>query len=121
MEKPTAGISFEQVRRTLLEAREVRERLERVLEDFDLSYGQFTALDAIVRHGPLESMEVAERAWEQVDYTRRIRQLVEMGYARRKPSAEDGRKKLVEVTEAGERLYCRITDLVESFGDDLES
>ena len=120
MEKPTAGISFEQVRRTLLEAREVRERLERVLEDFDLSYGQFTALDAIVRHGPFESMAVAETAWEKVDYSR-ISQLTEMGYARRKPSAEDGRKKLVEVTEPGKRLYYRITDRVESFGDELES
>jgi MarR family transcriptional regulator, 2-MHQ and catechol-resistance regulon repressor len=81
----------------------------------DVSVTQCYALETLVQHGPMRLSELAERLFLDKSTTSRVvSTLVRKGYVAQRVDADDGRALTLTVTQAGRRLYARITaDLVE--------
>jgi DNA-binding MarR family transcriptional regulator len=81
----------------------------------DISVTQCYALQTLVDEGPMASNALAESLFLDKSTASRVASALERkGYLLRHPDPEDGRAVLLEVTEAGRRLYHRIeADLVE--------
>jgi DNA-binding MarR family transcriptional regulator len=80
-----------------------RIRTERAVAD--LGNSQMSVIGLLAVHGSLTPTELSEL--ERItppSMTRTVSQLVEDGYVARTPSAEDGRKVLLELTDRGREL-----------------
>jgi DNA-binding MarR family transcriptional regulator len=73
----------------------------------ELSISSMSALDRLLREGPLRVSELAAReAMTQPGVTILINRLADAGYAERVPDPTDRRATLVRVTEAGETVLA---------------
>lgn len=80
-----------------------RMRLERV--DGDVSDGQLSVLFVLAKHGPqtLGSLSEHDRV-SAPSMNRTVNALVEAGFVSRTAAPDDGRKVLIELTDAGTRI-----------------
>lgn len=99
--------------RLLRRAGQVHRAVEEALEAWDLTWGQFNTLLYLVER---EEAPGVREAIEEVGggFPRRLDRLEELGYVRREPHPEDGRKKIIEVTEEGLRAKQEGTLALES-------
>lgn len=78
---------------------------------YDVSVTQSNALEALVRQGPLTLNELAAELYLEKSTTSRVVDALERkGYVARRTHPEDRRALLLDVTDAGERLYRCIED-----------
>ena len=86
-----------------------RMRLERVVGD--VSDGQLSALSVIFKHGPqtLGSLSEHERVTPP-SMNRTVNALVERGFVERSGSPDDGRKVLIDLTDAGRSVVTQTRD-----------
>ena len=86
-----------------------RMRLERVVGD--VSDGQLSALFVIFKHGPqtLSSLSEHDRVTPP-SMNRTVNALVERGFVERSGSPDDGRKVLIDLTDAGRSVVTQTRD-----------
>lgn len=86
-----------------------RMRLERVVGD--ISDGQLSALFVISKHGPqtLSSLSEHDRVTPP-SMNRTVNALVERGFVERSGSPDDGRKVLIDLTDAGRSVVTQTRD-----------
>ncbi|MGV8880958.1 MAG: MarR family winged helix-turn-helix transcriptional regulator [Rhodoglobus sp.] len=86
-----------------------RMRLERVVGD--VSDGQLSALFVIFKHGPqtLSSLSEHDRVTPP-SMNRTVNALVERGLVERSGSPDDGRKVLIDLTDAGRSVVTQTRD-----------
>jgi DNA-binding MarR family transcriptional regulator len=80
-----------------------RIRTERAVSD--VGFSQMSVIGLLASHGSLTLTELSEL--ERItppSMTRTVSQLVDEGFIARTPSAEDGRKVLLELTDSGRQL-----------------
>jgi len=81
--------------------------IERVLRPFGLTFASFEALRllAFTRHGELPMGKIGERLMvHPASVTNTVDRLEARGLVRRRPAAEDRRRILAEITDAGREL-----------------
>jgi DNA-binding MarR family transcriptional regulator len=108
----------EAVLNLLVAAGHVREQLDRVCAEFDVTHGQYNVL-RILRGAHPEGYprcEIANRMLERApDVTRLIDRLEQRGLVERGRSEEDGRMSITRITKAGldllDRMAPRINDV----------
>ena len=88
----------------------------------DVSVTQCYALETLIQQRPMRLSELAERLFLDKSTTSRVvSTLVRKGYVGQRADAKDGRAVTLTATQAGHRLYARITaDLVEQQKDVLK-
>lgn len=74
-----------------------------------LDWGAFTLLIFLVKNGPQRQGELAELALlDPSTVSRRVQQLVQLGYVERRPHPVDGRAVQLAATPPGEAIFERI-------------
>lgn len=83
--------------------------LEMGLAPFNLTPGQWNALNQLEEHGAMTQKQLAERLQkEPATIARSIERLVQRGLVKRAPSPSDRRANIVEVTPAASSLLSEI-------------
>lgn len=79
------------------------------LAEHDLTLGQFGALEALHRSGPLRACDLAERVLRSpANLTTILDNLERRALVERRPHPDDRRARLVHLTPAGRRLVARV-------------
>lgn len=87
--------------------------LEASLAPFNLTPGQWNALNQLEEHGAMTQKQLAERLQkEPATIARSIERLVQRGLVKRTPSPSDRRANIVEVTPAASSLLSEIEPAV---------
>ena len=89
---------------------------------YELSVSQCHALEALVKHGPMTVTQLGEHLYlEKSTASRLAKGLLEKDLIRRRAPQGDGRRVILQVTEAGQRLARKIlNDLAEEYQQLLE-
>ena len=89
---------------------------------YDLSVSQCHALEALIQVGPMTVTELGDHLYlEKSTASRLAKGLLEKGLIRRRAPDTDGRRVILQVTEAGHRTARKILkDLSEEYIDLLE-
>ncbi len=96
--------------RLLMLGSELLVRLDKVLEQFDLGHGRWVVLMLLRRRRvwrALPSELAQEQGVTRATMTGLINKLEQQGLVRRLPDPEDGRRNVVELTDAGADLVAR--------------
>ena len=106
-------------------AESIHEHLRRQVESHGLTLTEFGVLEALLHKGPLTHGEIADRvllASSSITYV--IDKLEDRGLLRRRPSEEDRREKLAELTEKGrvkiEAAFPEHASLIDELMADLD-
>ena len=86
---------------------------------YELSVSQCHALEALVKHGPMTVTELGSHLYlEKSTASRLAKGLLEKELIRRRAPQADGRRVILQVTEAGQRLARKIlNDLAAEYQD----
>lgn len=99
-----------QIRDGLL--REVERQLE--ASGIAINYSQHLVVKVLAKNGPQTPGDLAKYLDHNAGaMTRLIDRLEEMGYVRRKPHAQDRRALTIELTDAGQELWRKMSQFLE--------
>jgi MarR family transcriptional regulator for hemolysin len=99
-------------RHLTLAAKAARAFLEQLLNEAGASYGVWSVLAALTTSGPLIQRELAEHlSIEGPTLTRHLAQMERRGLVTRQRSNTDRRAATVALTEAGEQMWQRLTNV----------
>lgn len=89
---------------------------------YELSVSQCHALEALVKHGPMTVTQLGDYLYlEKSTASRLAKGLLEKELIRRRAPQADGRRVILQVTEAGQRLARKIlNDLAQEYQELLE-
>lgn len=101
-------------------ADEVHAALDRALEPLGLTRVTMATLHRLATRGPLSHKDLAESAdCVPSNITRLVERLVQQGFVERRPSEEDRRQVLVDLTEAGREALAAAEDALAPVQADL--
>ena len=88
--------------------------------EFGLNIWQWRVMAVLGEAGQISATDITTRTkMDKVAVSRAVTGLTELGYISRTPSAEDGRRTVLELTPSGARTYAEIVPLALQAEQDL--
>ena len=93
-------------------SRRIKRSMDETLSDFDLTWGEWTVLGSLRKSGHASPGELArQHELSSGAMTNRLDRLEEAGLIRRVPNPEDRRAIVIELTEAGDKVWHESVDV----------
>jgi DNA-binding MarR family transcriptional regulator len=93
-------------------SRRIKRSMDETLSDFDLTWGEWTVLGSLRKSGHASPGELArQHELSSGAMTNRLDRLEESGLIRRVPNPEDRRAIVIELTEAGDKVWHESVDV----------
>ena len=119
-----SSASQEAILNIMLTSSLLRNRLNALCSEYDISLQQFNILRILkgALPGGYPRCQISERMVEKApDTTRLIDRLVKTGLVKREKSENDMRQSIAKITEKGISLLGELSQKIDSFGSDLEA